>query len=117
MRAELFRPDAPETTVAVATWSGGRALVEPVAGPVEGLDVLLRPTPVVVDDASLRRPGTHGASLLEPGSGDWFRAALIERAPQAGLAVRFVAGRVEGGWDPAQQFGTFEQRVDRLTSS
>jgi hypothetical protein len=72
---------------------------------------------VVVDDTSLRRPGTHGASLLEPGSGEWFRAALLTRAGALGLAVRFVAERVEGGWDPAQQFGAFEERVDRLTSS
>jgi hypothetical protein len=117
MRAELYLPDDPETTVAVATWSGGRAYVEPTGRPVEGLDTLLRPTPVVVDDPSLRRPGTHGASLLEPGSGEWFRAALLTRAEAVGLAVRFVAGRVEGGWDPAQQFGGFEERVDRLTSS
>jgi len=117
MRAELYRPDDPETTVAVATWSGGRASVEPVSGAVEGLDTLLRPIPVVVDDAALRRPGTHGASLLEPGSGEWFRAALLTRAESLGLAVRFVAERVEGGWDPAQQFGAFEERVDRLTSS
>jgi len=117
MRAELYRHDDPETPVAVATWAGGRASVEPAGEPVQGLDALLRPTPVVVDDTSLRRPGAHGASLLEPGSGEWFRAALLTRAESLGLAVRFVAERVEGGWDPAQQFGAFEERVDRLTSS
>jgi hypothetical protein len=117
MRAELYRPDDPNTPVALATWAGGRASVEPAGDPVEGLDALLRPAPVVVDDTSLRRPGTHGASLLEPGSGEWFRAALLTRAGALGLAVRFVAERVEGGWDPAQQFGAFEERVDRLTSS
>jgi hypothetical protein len=113
VRAELYRPEAPDATVAVATWSGGRASVEPV----EGLEPLLRPTAVVVDDPSLRRPGTHGPSLLEPGSGEWFRAALLTRSEALGLAVRFVAETVEGGWDPAQQFGDFEDRVDRLTSS
>jgi len=117
MRAELYRPDDPETTVAVATWADGRASVESAGEPVEGLDALLLATAVVVDDAALRRPGTHGASLLEPGSGEWFRAALLTRAEALGLAVRFVADRVEGGWDPAQQFGGFEERVDRLTSS
>ena len=117
MRAELYRPEDPETTVAVATWSGGRASIEALDGPVEGLERLLRPTPVVVDEPALRRPGTHGSSMLEPGSGEWFRAALLTRAETLGLAVRFVAETVEGGWDPAQQFGRFEERVDRLTSS
>lgn len=117
MRAELYRPEDPETTLAVATWSDGRASVEAVGGSVKGIDRLLRPTSVVVDDPSLRRPGTHGSSLLEPGSGEWFRAALLTRAQALGLAVRFVAETVEGGWDPAQQFGRFEDRVDRLTSS
>lgn len=117
MRAELYRPEHPETTLAVATWTGGRDSLEPVGEPAEGLETILRPTPVVVDDTALRGPGTHGASLLEPGSGEWFRAALLDRAPKIGLAVRFVAERVEGGWDPAQQYGGFEERIDRLTSS
>ena len=116
MRAELYRPDDPDTPVAVATWSGGRASVEALDGAPEGLERLLHPTPVVVDDPSLRRPGTHGASLLEPGSGGWFRAALLTRAEAIGLSVRFVAETVEGGWDPAQQYGRFEDRIDRLTS-
>ena len=53
MRAELYRPEDPETTVAVATWSGGRASIEALDGPVEGLERLLRPTPVVVDEPAL----------------------------------------------------------------
>ena len=113
MHAELYRPESPDTTVAVATWSEGRASVEPV----KGLEPLFRPTAIVIDDPSLRGPGTHGPSLLEPGSGEWFRAALLTRAGALGLAVRFVAEVVEGGWDPAQQFGDFQDRVDRLTSS
>ena len=117
MRAELYRHDDPKTSVAVAVWAGGRASIEAAGEPVDGLDALLSPTPVVVDDTSLRRPGTHGPSLLEPGSGEWFRAALLTRADSLGLVVRFVADHVEGGWDPAQQFGAFEERVDRLTSS
>lgn len=117
MRAELYRPDDPSSVVALATWVDGRAAVEAVEAPAEGLGSLIRATPVVVDDTTLRRPGTLGASLLEPGSGEWFRAALLGRAPALGLAVRFVAERVEGGWDPAQQFGKFEERVDRLTFS
>jgi len=117
MRAELYRPDDPDTTVAVATWSAERASLEPVGEAVEGLERLLRPTPVVVDDASLIRAGTHGESLLEPGSSRWFRAALLTRAGALGLAVRFVAETVEGGWDPASQYQAFDEWVDRLTSS
>ena len=116
MRAQLYRPEDPETTVAVATWSDGHADIVPTGEPVEGLEAILHPSPVVVDDAALRRPGTHGASLLEPGSSAWFRAALLARAPSIGLAVRFVAERIEGGWDPAFQPGGFQEQSDRLTS-
>lgn len=117
MRAELYRPDVPDATIAVATWSGGRATLEVVGEPVDGLDRLLRPIAVVVDDPSLRRPGTHGESVLEPGSSEWFRGALFTRAPGLGLAVRFVGESVRGGWDPASQYEAFEERIDRLTSS
>lgn len=117
MRAELYRPDDPEKLVAVATWSHGRATIEVVDPSVPGLDALLRPTAVVVDDPSLRGPGTHGESLLEPGSFGWFRAALVERAEALGLRVRFVAPEIVGGWDPAASYNSFEQEVERLTSS
>ena len=116
MRAELYRPDAPETTVAVATWSQGRVTLEVLDPSVEELDTLLRPTPVVVDDPSLRGPGTHGESLLEPGSPAWFRAALVGRAEALGLRVRFVAPRIVGGWDPAASYRSFDEQVERLTS-
>ena len=75
VRAELYRADDPDKLVAVATWSHGRATLEVIDRSMQGLDALLRPTPVVVDDPSLRGPGTHGESLLEPGSFGWFRAA------------------------------------------
>ena len=114
MRAELYRADSPGAPVAAAWWDGSTAHVDALAGPIDGLDGILRPTPVAVDDASLRRQGTHGASLLQPGSLEWFRAALLARAPALGLSVRFVPGVVEGGWDPAAQYRTFEQQIDRL---
>lgn len=116
MRAKLYRPDAPETPVAVATWSGGRAHLEVLDGSVSGVESMLRPTPVVVDDPSLRRLGTHGASLLEPGSYQWFRAALLSRAEPLGLKVRFVAEEIVGGWDPAAAYRTFDDEIERLTS-
>jgi hypothetical protein len=117
VRAELYRPDDPEKLVGVATWSHGRATLEVIDPSVQGLDVLLRPTPVVVDDPSLRGPGTHGESLLEPGSFGWFRAALVQRAEGLGLRVRFVAPEIVGGWDPAASNRSFDEEVERLASS
>lgn len=116
MRAELYRPEQPDTVLAVATWDGATARVEAVGDAPAGLDAIVRPTPVVVDDPSLRWPGTRGESLLEPGTFEWFRSALLERAPALGLAVRFVSSVREGGWDPAAQYRTFEEQVERLTS-
>ncbi len=116
MRAELYRPDSPESPVAIATWSDGRAHLEAIDGSVPGLEQLLKPTPVVVDDPSLRSPGTRGPSLLEPGSYAWFRAALLSRAVPLGMHVRFVADRIVGGWDPAAGYRGFEEQIERLTS-
>lgn len=117
MRAELFRADDPQALVAVATWSDGRPGLDVLDSSVEGLDGLLRPTPVVVDDPSLRGPGTSGESLLEPGSLEWFRAALATRAEPLGLRLRFVTTHIEGGWDPAANYRTFDEQVERLASS
>ena len=117
MRAELYRPDDPDAAVAVANWSTIGASLEVLDASVEGLDRLLRPTPVVVEDAALRSLGAHGESLLHPGSLEWFRAALVARAEELGLAVRFVRQQIEGGWDPAATYRTFEQQVDRLVST
>lgn len=117
IRAELYRPDDPETVVAVATWAAATAHLEVTEGAPVGLDGLFRPTPVVVDDASLRRLGSHGEVVLEPGSLEWFRAALPSRAEAFGLAVRFVTDEIRGGWDPAAHDRTFEEQARRLSSS
>lgn len=118
MRAELYRSEDPEVVVAVAVWRDGRALLEPAEGASdgapEGLASIFRPTPVVVEDPSLRQQGTHGETVLEPGSLEWFRSALLTRVEALGLSVRFVPGVTEGGWDPAAQYRTFEQQVERL---
>jgi hypothetical protein len=116
VRAELYRSNDPRAVVAVATWSNGRASLEVLDPSVEGLDGLLRPTPVVVDDPSLRGPGTGGESLLEPGSLGWFRAALAMRAEPLDLRVRFVATQIVGGWDPAANYRRFDEQVERLSS-
>lgn len=117
MRAELYRIEDPERSVAVAVWTPGGVSLEVADPTVEGLDRLLRAIPVVVDDPSLRSLGTRGEVLLHPGSLEWFRAALIARAGELGLQVRFVREHVEGGWDPAAAYRTFEEQADRLASS
>jgi hypothetical protein len=117
IRAELYRPDVPEAVVAEATWSPAGPSLDVRDASTQGLDRIFRPTPVVVDDASLRQLGAQGESLLQPGSFEWFRAALLTRGPALGLAVRFVADDVRNGWDPASNYRTFQQQSARLASS
>ena len=117
MRAELYRPDEPERVVALADWSGTGASIEVIEPAVEGLDRVLRPTPVVVSDPALLPRGARGEAVLQPGSLEWFRAALLTRAPPLGLAVRFVVGDVRNGWDPAANYRTFDEQVRRLTAT
>ena len=117
MRAELYRPDEPERVVAVARWFGTGASIEVLELGVEGLDRLLRSTPVVVTDPALLPRGAHGEAVLQPGSLEWFRAALLTRAPSLGLAVRFVVADVRNGWDPAANYRTFDEQVGRLTAT
>ena len=117
MRAELYRPEEPERVVAVARWSGTGASIEPVESGIEGLDRLLRLTPVVVSDPALLPRGASGETVLQPGSLEWFRSALSTRAPSLGLAVRLVVDDVRNGWDPAANYRTFEQQVRRLSAT
>jgi hypothetical protein len=116
VRAELHRPDAPDAVVAVATWDGTQTRLDVKDPSVPGLDRIFRTTPIAIDDPSLRHPGTSGPVVLQPGDLEWFRAALLTRAPELGLAVRFVSGAVVGGFDPASQYRSFEEQVERLTS-
>jgi hypothetical protein len=116
VRAEIHHRDRPDDVLAVALWDESGARLE-VRADVDGLDSLLRPVPVVVDDASLRPLGAHGDTVLEPGSLEWFRAALLARAEGLGLAVRFVVDDVANGWDPASNYRTFSEQALRLVSS
>jgi hypothetical protein len=101
MRAEFFRPDAPDRVVGVAVWDGRRAEVESEDEEVRAaLGRIFRASSVAVDDPSLRPAGTAGETVVEPGDGEWFRVAARVRAPAEGLSVRFVSER-PGGWDPA----------------
>jgi hypothetical protein len=54
--------------------------------------------------------------MLEPGSLEWFRAALPARAGGLGLAVRFVADEIDNGWDPAANYRTFREQAGRLAA-
>ena len=116
MRAELYRPEVADEAVAVATWEDGRSSLE-VLVETPGLGGILRATPVVTDDPSLRPLGARGEVVLAPGSAAWFRAALLTRAPALGLAVRFVAERLTGGWDPAAAYAPFEEQIARLAQT
>ena len=116
MRAELFRPDAPDDVVAVATWDAGRSEIRATGDAIDGLERILRATPVAVPDGASSQIGASGDTLEAPGSPEWFRAALLDRAPALGLAVRFVEDDVRNGWDPAANYRTFEQQAWRLAS-
>jgi hypothetical protein len=117
IRVELFRHEDPDTPVAVATWNDGRPRLEPAEGAPDEVTTILRATPVVVDDASLRSLGTRGEVVLHPGSLEWFRAALLSRGAALGLGVRFVSENVRNGWDPAANYRTFDEQARRLASS
>lgn len=115
MRAEFYRPGRPEEVVAVARWYGRSAHLQLNDESVsEALGRLFRPTPVVVDDGANRRLGTRGEVALQPGTLEWFRAAALTRAAEAGMAARIVPGVEEGGWDPAAAYRSFEEAIERL---
>jgi hypothetical protein len=76
-----------------------------------------RPIPVVVDDPSLRYPGTSGESVLQPGDLRWFRAVAQIRVPaETGLVARSVPGVTAGGYDPAANYRPFPEQIERLMS-
>jgi hypothetical protein len=54
--------------------------------------------------------------LLQPGSLEWFRAALLTRAEGLELAVRFVADEIDNGWDPAANYRSFREQAERLAA-
>jgi hypothetical protein len=107
MRAEFFRPDAPDRVVGVAAWDGRQAEIETDDEDVRAaLGRVFRASSVAIDDPSLRFPGTSGETVVEPGDGQWFQAAARARAGGEGLSVRFVTDR-PGGWDPALEPETY----------
>ena len=111
-------PAPPPPAVAAATWLAGRPVVEaddPVIG--DALRRAFRPTPVVVDDPSLRSAGSRGEQMLQPGDLGWFRAVAQFRVPaETGLVPRSVPGVTRGGYDPAANYRRFGEQIERLES-
>lgn len=117
MDVEYYRPDDEQKlTVASVHWDGREVTVRSDDPSVrDALAGAFRRSPVVVDDPSLRRLGTHGPSTLQPGDLEWFRAVARYRATdETGLVARFVPGRIVGGFDPAANYRRFEEQIERL---
>ena len=116
MKAEYHHEDDPETVMASARWDGTQEHLEADDEAMrEALLRVYRHTPVVTDDASYRRMGTHGEVVIQPGDLEWFRAASLVRGPvETGLMVRLVPGITEGGFDPAAGYRTFGETFERL---
>ena len=109
-------PPPPPPAVATVVWADGRAAVEADdPGVRDAIERAYRPTPVVVDDPSLRFPGTRGESLLQPGDLEWARGVALVRVPkETGLVPRFVPGVTVGGYDPAANYRRFPEQIERL---
>ena len=127
MKVEFYRagppPPAdgeapPPTLVGIARWVDNMPVVECDDDDLRAaLERAFRRTPVITDDASYRRFGTHGEVMIPPGDLEWFRAAAFVRAPaEAGVDARLVPGVTEGGYDPAAQYRGFEDSIERLSS-
>src|SRR3954454_6630928 len=117
VNVEYYEPDDEQKlTVATAYWDGREiTITSQDAAAREALTHAFRRSPVVVDDPSLRRLGTHGPSTLQPGDLEWFRAVARYRATdESGLVARFVPGTIVGGFDPAANYRRFEEQIERL---
>lgn len=118
MKVEFYEEAAPDDVVATVAWDGRDVTVgcaDDALGAI--LTKAFRRTPVVTDDAAYRRLGASGPVQLQPGSLEWFRAAAQVRATlESGLLVRVVPGISEGGFDPAANYRSFGDAVERLSA-
>ncbi len=116
MKAEFHNEEDPDDVVATAIWDGAGVRLEAEDPALrDTLIRVYRGTPVITDDASYRRQGTHGEVVIQPGDLEWFRAASHVRGPmETGLKVRLVPGITEGGFDPAAGYRSFGATFDRL---
>ena len=117
MNVEFYdADDEQKPTVATASWDGAEITVTAEDTEVRAtLAHAFRRSPVAVDDPSLRRTGTAGVVVVQPGSLQWFRAVATDRAPrESGLAARLVPGVAVGGFDPAAGYRRFDDQLERL---
>jgi hypothetical protein len=117
VNVEYYQPDDEQKlTVGTAAWDGREVTISSDDAELRTtLAHAFRRSPVVVDDASLRRLGAYGPSTLQPGDLEWFRAVAQNRATdESGLSARFVPGTIVGGFDPAANYRRFEEQVERL---
>jgi hypothetical protein len=117
MKVEFYDPDDEQkTTVATAVWDGAAVTLTADDEPArDALAHAFRRSAVAVDDPSLRRLGTSGDVVIQPGSLEWFRAAANFRATtESGLSARFVPGIAAGGFDPAAGYRRFDEQLERL---
>jgi hypothetical protein len=117
MEAEFYATDDEEKrAIATASWDGREVTVASEdAAARDKIAHAFRKTQVAIDEPALRRRGTSGPVVIEPGSLEWFRAVVETRAStESGLGARFVATRVVSGWDPAADYRTFGDQIERL---
>jgi hypothetical protein len=108
----------PPPAVASAVWLEDRVIVE-AEDPKRkaAIERAFRRIPVVVDDPSLRYPGTSGESVLQPGDLAWFRAvAHVRVQAETGLIARSIPGVTAGGYDPAANYRRFSEQIERLVA-
>jgi hypothetical protein len=117
MDVEFYAPDDEEKrAIATAAWDGREVTVTAEdPGVRETLVRSFRKSPIAVDEPALRRMGTSGPVVIQPGSLEWARAVSQHRATEESkLAARFVARRVVSGWDPAADYRTFGEQIEKL---
>jgi hypothetical protein len=113
MRAEFYRPEDPDAVVAAAEWDGRRTHMEAEDEEARAaLARVFRPSPVVLEDPSLRPAGASGETVVEPGDLEWFRVAALVRGGREGFGVRFVSAS-PGGWDPAGAYRPMQDWLAR----
>jgi hypothetical protein len=119
MKIEFYRAedDVDKNVVATASWDGRDATVASADAKLAGgLERVFRKTPVVVHDPSLLPAGATGDVTLHPGDTVWFQAvARVRAAHELDLVARVVSEVPEGGYDPASNYRSFEEQVERLS--
>ena len=117
MNVEFYDPDDEQKlTVAAVSWDGADVTVSAADDERRAaLAHAFRRSAVAVDDASLRRAGTSGVVVIQPGNLEWFRAVANTRATaETGLAARLVPGVRGGGFDPAAGYRRFHEQLELL---